>query len=59
MYGHLSKYLADVSKLIIAGVVLATLMQQDIDAWWLIGGGSIAAIGFFFLAYKTFIKSKR
>ena len=59
IYSWVSKYLADVSKLIIAGVVLAALMQQEIASWWLILGGSVAASGFFWMAYRALLKSKR
>ena len=59
IYSWISKYLADVSKLIIAGVVLASLMQQQIESWWLILGGSVAATGFFWIAYRALLKSKR
>ena len=59
IYSWVSKYLADVSKLIIAGVVLAALMQQEIASWWLVLGGTVAASGFFWMAYKALLKSKR
>jgi len=59
IYNWVSKYLADVSKLIIAGVVLAALMQQEIESWWLIVGGTVAASGFFWMAFKALLKSKK
>lgn len=54
-----SKYLADVSKLIFAGVVIGAIMSQDYDAWWLIVGGTLTALIVFLLAYQQYVNSKK
>lgn len=58
LYGRLSKYLEDVSKLILAGVVLSSIMKEDISVWWLVGSGVFVGIIFLLAAYKAYVKSK-
>ena len=58
LYGRLSKYLEDVSKLILAGVVLSSIMKEDISVWWLVGSGVIVGLIFLFASYKAYVKSK-
>lgn len=58
LYGRISKYLEDVSKLILAGVVLSSIMKEDISTWWLVGSGLLVGIVFLYAAYKAYIKSK-
>lgn len=58
LYGRISKYLEDVSKLILAGVVLSSIMKEDISTWWLVGSGLLVGLVFLYAAYKAYIKSK-
>ncbi len=59
LYGRLSKYMEDVSKLVLAGVVIAAIMKQDINVWWLVGCGTSVALLTLYGAYKAYIISKQ
>jgi hypothetical protein len=58
LFGRFSKYLEDLSKLVIAGVVLSSITKEDIQLWWLIGFGTLTGLVFLYGAYKAFVKSK-
>ena len=58
LYGRMSKYFEDVSKLILAGVVLSSIMKEDLDMWWLVCSGMLVGLIFLVAAYKAYIKSK-
>ena len=58
LYARISKYFEDISKLIFAGVVLSSVMKEDISVWWLAGSGSIAAVAMGYMSYKAFVKSR-
>ena len=58
LYGRMSKYFEDVSKLILAGVVLSSIMKEDLDMWWLVCCGMLVGLIFLVAAYKAYIKSK-
>ena len=59
LYGRLSKYMEDVSKLVLAGVVIAAIMKQDINVWWLVGCGTMVALITLYGAYKAYVISKK
>ena len=59
LFERLSKYLEDVSKLVLAGVVLTAIMKEDVGLWWLIGCGTMAGGIMLYASYKAFVKSKR
>ena len=54
----MSKYFEDVSILILAGVVLSSIMKEDLDMWWLVCSGMLVGLIFLVAAYKAYIKSK-
>jgi len=58
LFGRFSKYLEDLSKLVIAGVVLSSITKEDIHLWWLIGFGTLTGLVFLYGAYMAFLKSK-
>ena len=49
----------DVSKLVLAGVVIAAIMKQDINVWWLVGCGTMVALITLYGAYKAYVISKK
>ena len=59
LYGRMSKYFEDISKLVVAGVVIAAIMKEPIGIWWLLGCGGTTAVFFLYLAWQYFIRSKR
>ncbi len=59
LYGRFSKYMEDISKLVLAGVVIAAIMKQDIDVWWLVSCGTLVAIITLYAAYKAYVISKK
>ena len=38
------KYLIDISKLVFGGIILAGVMEQSINQWWLFGVGGLSAV---------------
>ena len=56
---RISKYLADVSKLVIAGVVLTSIMKEDLNIWVLVGLGVTTSVTILYFSYYAFIKSKK
>ena len=59
LYSRMSKFFEDVAKLVIAGVVIGTLMQQQLNHWMLLAGGAVVTITLVYLSYKAFLKSKK
>ena len=58
LFGRFSKYLEDLSKLVIAGIVLTSITKEDLGTWWLILFGSLAGLIFLYGAYWAYKKSK-
>ena len=58
LYDRVSKYLEDISKLIFAGVVLSSIMKEDVGTWWLVGLGFLVDAVILYGSYKAYIKSK-
>lgn len=58
LYDWVSKYLEDISKLIFAGVVLSSIMKEDVGTWWLVGLGFLVGAVILYGSYKAYIKSK-
>ncbi|MBQ7553607.1 MAG: hypothetical protein IJT46_04515 [Bacteroidaceae bacterium] len=58
LYDRVSKYLEDISKLIFAGVVLSSIMKEDVGTWWLVGLGFLVGAVILYGSYKAYIKSK-
>ncbi len=59
LYGHASKFFVDIAKLVFAGVILADILKQDVEFWWMLVGGLAAVCGLLSLAYYLFIISKK
>ena len=59
LFKRVSKYLEDVSKLVIAGVVLSSITEEDIDTRVLIGLGLLGGIILVFGSYRAFILSNK
>ena len=59
LYAHASKFFVDIAKLVFAGVILADILKQDVDFWWMLGGGLAALCGLLSLAYYLFVISKK
>ena len=58
LYTRISKYFEDISKLVFAGVVLTSIMKEEINFWWLLGSGGLVVIVTAYIAYKTYAKSR-
>ena len=58
LYDRVSKYLEDISMLIFAGVVLSSIMKEDVGTWWLVGLGFLVGAVILYGSYKAYIKSK-
>ena len=57
LYKRMSKFFEDVAKLVIAGVVIGSLMQQQLNPWLLLAGGGAVTVTLVYLSYKAFLKS--
>ncbi len=55
LYG---KYCLDMSKLVFAGIILTTIVNQDYDFSMLLGVGCIFVATFAFIGFKLFDKSR-
>ena len=58
LFDRMSKYMEDVSKLVLAGVVLSSIMKEDVGMWWLIGSGTLVGGIILYGAYKAYVKSR-
>jgi len=58
LFDRISKYLADVSKLVIAGVVLTSITKEDLNLWVVIGLGLTATSVLLVGSYLTYSRSK-
>ena len=58
LFDRVSKYLADVSKLVIAGVVLTSITKEDLNLWVVIGLGLTATSVLLVGSYLTYSRSK-
>jgi len=58
LYGRVSKYLEELSKLVIAGVVLSSIMKEDFNMLWLLFSGTLFVSITMYGSYLAFIKSK-
>ncbi|MBR1541407.1 MAG: hypothetical protein IJ628_02220 [Bacteroidaceae bacterium] len=59
LYGHASKFFIDIAKLVFAGIILADILKQDVEFWWMLAGGGLVVIVFLLISYNLFIMSKR
>ena len=57
-YGRVSKYLEDVSKLVIAGVVLSSITKGDIGMWGPVILGILVGAVILYGSFYAFVKSK-
>ena len=58
LYGSVSKYLEELSKLVIAGVVLASVMKGVESIWLPVILGILVGAIILYGSYYAFIKSK-
>ena len=59
LYGQVSKFFVDIAKMVFAGVILADILKQDVDFWWMLSGGFVVLTVLLVLAYNMFRMSKR
>ena len=59
LYGYASKFFVDIAKLVFAGVILADILKQDVDFWWMLTGGFTVVSMLLLLAYNMFKMSKK
>lgn len=59
LFTRMSKYFEDLSKLVIVGVIIAAIMKEKIGLWWLLGCGGVTAALFIYLAWQSFMRSKK
>lgn len=59
MYGHASKFFVDIAKLVFAGIILADILKQDVDFWWMLLGGFVVVSMLLLLAFNMYKMSKK
>lgn len=59
LYSQASKFFVDIAKLVFAGIILADILRQDVDFWWMLSGGFVVLAVLLALAYNMFRMSKR
>ena len=59
LYGQASKFFVYIAKLVFAGIILADILKQDVDFWWMLLGGFVVLTVLLVLAYNMFRMSKR
>ena len=59
LYGHASKFFVDIAKLVFAGIILADILKQDVDFWWMLLGGFVVVGMLLLLAFNMYKMSKR
>ena len=60
-YGDISKFFLDIAKLVLAGVILAGILKEDVSVLWLLGGGSLtmAVVFFEYYHFLCLVKSEK
>ena len=59
LYANMSKFCVDIAKLVIAGVILAGILKEDVDIVWLIVCGFAVVLVALAVAYNMFVMCKR
>lgn len=59
MYGHASKFFVDIAKLVFAGIILADILKQDVEFWWMLLGGFVVVSMLLLLAFNMYKMSKK
>lgn len=59
LYTRVSKYFEDISKLVFGGVILASIMREDIETMILVGSGVISLTILLGVSYVTYKASRR
>ncbi len=59
LYTRVSKYFEDISKLVFGGVILASIMREDIATIILVGSGVCALSILLGVSYVTYRASRR
>ena len=59
LFAQANKFFVDIAKLVFAGVILAGILKQDVDFWWLIAGGTSVMFILLYAAYLMFKNSKK
>jgi len=59
LFAQANKFFVDIAKLIFAGVILAGILKQDVNFWWLIIGGATVMFIMLYAAYLMYLNSKK
>ena len=59
LYGEISKFFVDIAKLVFAGVILAGILKEEINVFWLLVGGLFSISICLSVAYNFFKSSKK
>ena len=59
LYQEAGKYFLDLSKLVFGGIILAEIMNLDIDGVAVFGVGGVAVVGFALFGFHYYSKSKK
>ena len=57
-YERISKYFEDISKLVFGGVILSSIMKQDVSIWLLLVCGLFAVVTLLYISFQAYKKSK-
>lgn len=59
LFAQANTFCIDIAKLIFAGIILAGILKQDVNFWWLIAGGTSVMFIMLYAAYLMFLNSKK
>ena len=59
LFSRASKFFERIAELVFAGVILAGILKQDVDFFWLIGGGVVVMLTLLLVSYVMFRNSQK
>ena len=59
LFARASKFLEKIAELVFAGAILAGILKQDLNVYWLVGGGFLLMLFLLSISFAMFINSKK
>ena len=59
LFSRASKFFEKITELAFAGVILAGILKEEVEIWWLICGGAIVMLILLTTSYWMFVNSKK
>lgn len=59
LFSRASKFFEKITELVFAGAILAGILKQDLNVFWLVGGGIFPMLILLATSFVMFVNSKK